>query len=213
MSKWITNYTKEHEFMSWAANQVIEWNLIARTKHDFTLTEIKRQNNLFQDEVDEALLALKSGDKAEFLKELCDVFVTYSYGLFLGKAVEPSPADFYSVDTRITWSWEGTLEILQKSSSWEHIYQLLAYFDGDWQDALTLVILSNFSKFEDYDPRNVDEYNMHCFELMSTGRYLGVTWMLYNSNVVYKDSNGKILKGRNYSEPNLDTCVGSDDVV
>jgi hypothetical protein len=78
--------------------------------------------------------------------------------------------------------------------------------------AFAEVEASNLSKFvyvciTDISDLEWMAFDAHSRKIESEGRYSGVHWKRVNDYVVWYDQSGKILKGPNYFEPNLEEFV------
>jgi hypothetical protein len=80
---------------------------------------------------------------------------------------------------------------------------LLQRIGVDILKAFDKVIESNYSKFDNYQENMLDKYDEHCKYLEKDGRYSNVKWERVVDHVVYRSGEGKLLKGRNYQEPDL----------
>lgn len=71
---------------------------------------------------------------------------------------------------------------------------------------------SNLSKFvyigdSEITPNQLGTFAAHCMAIEEQGRYSGVHWKRVNGYAVWYDESGKILKGPNYFEPNLEEFI------
>ena len=71
---------------------------------------------------------------------------------------------------------------------------------------------SNLSKFVHVGIGDISDlewiaFDKHCRDIEAQGRYKGVYWKRVNDYVVWYDESGKILKGVNYFEPDLEQYV------
>lgn len=182
---------------------VIHFNKIAGKKldHDF-------QMGLIKEEFKELKEAFDKKDKANFLKELCDMFVVCSYMWPTHHRELYRHADEYWFRYKPNSVKEYLDRMEQSFSKWQlDIYTCTLYLlneiSADTEAALSRVCKSNMSKFTKYDPEeSVELYAKHCEELKSD-RYPNVEWDVNNGMVVWKSGEGKILKGPQYFECSL----------
>lgn len=82
----------------------------------------------------------------------------------------------------------------------------------DIQTCIAEVEASNLSKFvyvgnSEITPEQLSDFTTHCTFIEGQGRYTGVHWEHRDDYIVWYDQSGKILKGPNYFEPNLERFV------
>lgn len=82
----------------------------------------------------------------------------------------------------------------------------------DIETCIAEVEASNLSKFvyvgdSEITPEQLVSFAAHANSIEEQGRYKGVHWKRVNDYVVWYDQSGKILKGPNYFEPNLEKFV------
>lgn len=82
----------------------------------------------------------------------------------------------------------------------------------DIQSCIAQVEASNLSKFVYTGIGDISDlewiaFDAHTRKIESEGRYKGVHWKRVGDYVVWYDGSGKILKGPNYFEPNLEEFV------
>lgn len=82
----------------------------------------------------------------------------------------------------------------------------------DIETCIAEVEASNLSKFvyvgdAEITPEQLGTFAAHANSIEEQGRYKGVYWKRVNDYVVWYDQSGKILKGPNYFEPNLEKFV------
>lgn len=82
----------------------------------------------------------------------------------------------------------------------------------DIETCIAEVEASNLSKFVHVGVTDISDlewmaFDAHSRKIESEGRYKGVHWKRVNDYVVWYDQSGKILKGPNYFEPNLEKFV------
>lgn len=65
--------------------RVLDFNLTARGKHDFSLKGVKFQKTLVEEEMKELMEAIDGRDRTEVIDALCDLFVVGTYWHFLAK--------------------------------------------------------------------------------------------------------------------------------
>lgn len=65
--------------------RVLDFNLTARGKHDFSLKAVKFQKTLVEEEMKELMEAIDGRDRTEVIDALCDLFVVGTYWHFLAK--------------------------------------------------------------------------------------------------------------------------------
>ena len=156
-------------------NQVFDWNLTARGD-EYPEYPQDIQLRLIREELKELHSATTP---CEYLKELCDCFIVFSYHMAESGRVK---------------EWRTCYADL----AYDFIDATLRALKPKYLAALQLVMDSNQSKFDMYDCEREDEYEEHCQELMLYGRYANVDWAAEGGLVVYLDGKGKILKGMNY---------------
>ena len=115
----------------------------------------------------------------EFLSELVDMFVVMSYYDEIAKEI----LDVDLVKT-VWFPIAVSLSPTLQSKLYDKGYD---------------IVTRNLSKFSNYDPDKLEDYQRHCTKLESDGRYKGVTFEVRQhedeSYVVWRDEKGKILKG------------------
>lgn len=82
----------------------------------------------------------------------------------------------------------------------------------DIKACIAEVEASNLSKFVHVGITGISDlewmaFAAHSRKIESEGRYTGVYWKVVNGYAVWYDQSGKILKGPNYFEPNLEEFV------
>ena len=65
--------------------RVLDFNLTARGKHDFSLKTVQFQKTLVNEEMEELMEAIFARDRTEVIDALCDLFVVGTYWHFLAK--------------------------------------------------------------------------------------------------------------------------------
>lgn len=78
--------------------------------------------------------------------------------------------------------------------------------------AFSEVEASNLSKYvyvgdNEITPCQLGTFAAHCMFIEEQGRYSGVHWKRVGEYVVWYDGSGKVLKGPNFFEPNLEKFV------
>ncbi len=177
----------------------------------------KAANKPFNEEAQKALCfeewkelreAYESKDEVAFLKELCDCFVVGAGGSATLTDIEVH----YSVEGNIK-DMELLLDeggVFQFDLFLEDTIDIATQINADVLSALQEVCNSNMSKFCEYRPECLEDYDLWCRKIEREGRYKGVTWELNNGKVVFFDENKKILKGPDYFEPNLEKYINED---
>lgn len=143
--------------------------------------------------VKEELLEYESAiGKKDIIKELIDCLVVQGYlvDLYTGFGKDRDQTSFAPV---LGLTVERAF-LLQRIG-----IDILTAFDK--------VIESNYSKFDNYSEDMLDKYDEHCKYLEKDGRYSNVKWERVVDHVVYRSGEGKLLKGRNYQEPDLSSIL------
>lgn len=211
MSWFEKDNSQVYKDFAYFAQQVVKFNTIAGKERDPEF-----QLKLCEEEAQEVVNAYDKQDKAGFLKEVCDLFVVASYGVEDGDTEECYFVDQWAItDVATLAPYVNSLDNMYKSTCPEDdllsfLYtatDMLQIVDADWQGAMREVCRSNMSKFSEYHPKCIEEYDAHCNTLMADGRYTGVTWDLKDGFVIWKADTGKILKGYDYSEADVSGFV------
>lgn len=226
----LKNYygTKPYDWLEFVQS-VINWNKAKLNgEHDYSDDAYELQQKLTHDEYLEVLEAIDSGDKTEIIKELVDVVVTASYGMFLTGVTlfKPNPfcnntlttmesfsenyQDGFSLGFSVFYQW--AISELEKIGSY-----------GEIADGILLANWTKIPTVEDFvqgivaTSWTLDRFDSDPFScplevaiqeqilaIESGGRYNNVTGQVVSVNaqdrVVFKDGNGKLLKPCTFKE-------------
>lgn len=182
--------------------QVVEFNQIAGKEYNKEF-----QTKLCLEEAKELIEAFKKQDKVNFLKELADCFVVCSYNPWYTPALKMFSGSLtftlFELEDFLNEKYEGTIE----NDLAMCVTDIVKKIDADWKGAFQEVLNSNMSKYSDYNMAMEPEYTAHCKKLEEGGRYSGVTWFISGNKVVWRDGNGKILKGMDYREADVSPYI------
>lgn len=184
---------------------VVKFNMIASSGvMDTSESKFKLQRNLVNEEVDETITAFIDNNLVEIADGLCDVFVTSGFEeVMKGRVVE----DIYGYKMS-KGSFLVSATMLYEDNVFDVACSMVASMKNG-KEMLQEVNRSNLSKFERYHPEMEQDFDKECkdIEQRNNGRYTGVTWSTTDYEgvkyVVYKDSNGKIMKPCCFVEPNI----------
>jgi len=208
-------FTRELNFVKYA-QAVADWNSVAYGSHDKPLDD---QWALVEEEGKEVLEAFGAKDKAEFLKEMLDMFVVISYYRFLAyKEVSYDRETMGLYHNLQLFSVKDLVEFLVNSikvgdsiDALTATFAILSKLDADVEGAIKEVLRSNNSKFAPYQAREEDSYDQQCKELEGE-RYKNVTWSLNGDKVVFKAGSGKVLKSPStYSPANVGKFINREE--
>ena len=197
MSEW---FTKDINFSKYA-QAVVDWNGVAYgTGHNKPLDA---QWALVEEEgLVEVPEAYTAKDKAEFLKEMIDLFVVASYYHHLKHGNIDFSFFWMSYSRELSLAplcelMDGLTREIRDCNIEDTLaftFAILSKLDADVEGAIEEVLRSNDSKFVGYS--NLDEvaYDSECKRLEEGGRYKGVHWKAISGKVVFKSGEGKILK-------------------
>lgn len=163
------------------SERVWHWNAIAE---NWNPEHILKQYSFVKEEADEYGTA---NGKAKIIKELADCLVVQGYFVALCEAFNPNLL-------------EKAIDLHKKVIEDAFLLQRMGF---NIFLAFDMVIESNYSKFDNYREDQLDKYDEHCKYLEKDGRYSNVKWEQVVDHVVYRSGEGKLLKGRNYQEPDL----------
>lgn len=161
--------------------KVAEWNHVTDNWKEETL---KIQGELVIEESKEFDNAVGVVD---VVKELVDCLVVQGYFFNLTMFFKPLKIHHFKDHYNATLKQAFTMQRMG--------FNILLAFDK--------VIESNYNKFDNYREDMLDKYDEHCKYLEKDGRYSNVKWERAGEYVVYRSGEGKLLKGRNYQEPDL----------
>ena len=161
--------------------KVWDWNVLAK---NWNPEHIPKQRSFVKEEINEYESAL---GKVEIIKELVDCLVVQGYLVDLCEVFATDRLEKAIEMHKITIEDAFLLHRMG--------FNILLAFDK--------VIESNYSKFDNYREDMLDKYDEHCKYLEKDGRYSNVKWEQAGEYVIYRSGEGKLLKGRNYQEPDL----------
>lgn len=189
---------------------VIQFNQIAGGTRENYNHEL--QVKLMEEEWKETLKAYNEKDVVEFLDGVLDVLVTYGYAWEMN---DPS-------ESVIKDSWQGVetkFSSVVDQVAWPERFDLMEQFcvtlkhkyGVDVEGAMAEVNRSNMSKFCNTSERSYfcSTLIYHCEAINNGGRYTGVTWTKEGDYIVFKDGNGKVMKGPDFTAPDLTPYVGN----
>ena len=223
--------------MNKQAQRVIEWNKTFRNgDENFTYKDKRTQTNLVIEEADELLKALNEDDVIETIDAICDLFVVASYLIYIHNK-NKNVWDFIRDKTSlVVYKDRDDIETeidnlccsitdcdtLVIPVNVEVILNLILSLPKD-RDYLTEVLESNDSKFlkvSEYSHmgkkalKEMLEAECHDIEVRNEFRYTGVKYYFVGDYIVFRDSNGKLMKPFTFHPPkfNLDMLENSVDM-
>lgn len=214
------------------SQSVINWNKAKLNGvHNYSDEAYDLQQKLAHDEYMEVLEAIASGDKIEIIKELVDVVVTASYGMFLAGVTVFKPNPFFNKSLGVIESFSQNYQ--DGFNLGMNVFYQWAISElekiGNYGPIADGILEANWTKMPP-----VDEFieamvatspRLSCFDsdpfscpletaikeqilaIESEGRYNGVTGQVVTVNaidrVVFKDGTGKLLKPCTFVEFNI----------
>jgi len=202
-------YTLDTQAVTNFYKGVIKFNEVAggtRENYDHQL-----QMKLMEEEWQETLKAYNDKDPVEFLDGVLDVLVTHGYAWQMNEVESVFKGSWEGVETKFSsvvdqGGWPERFDIMEQfCATLKHKYGV------DVEGAMAEVNRSNMSKFCDTNNRAcfVGELTQYCEIINSEGRYTDVHWGKKGNYVVFKDGNGKVMKGPDFTPPDLKPYVGN----
>jgi len=182
-------------------NKVTLFNQIAQNgKEDFSDKKYQFQLGLIQEEHNEVVEAILVDDLQETIKELVDLAVVSSYAVRINYKGD-EPVDWFIPD------FDQTLDLKLSTLDPEHAYCCYQFAVtslekiGNFEfiaDGILEANMSKFPKLELFSSKEEIDHECKRIESDSNGRYTNVVANIVESNnekfVVFKDSNGKVMK-------------------
>lgn len=206
---WFIDKTSDQKFFKNAALDVIRWNWTANQgNHEFTPERCEAQWNLVEEEFKELKEAFEKKDKAEFLKEMCDLFVVLSYYCYLSTSGDEdglSPL----LETEFVENVDRGLDQIEEAFKrgyiligFDYVCNMISVLHADWREALTSVLVNNWCKYLTVpllDALSITPEQMAAaIETNSGGRYKNVVPVVFGGCVIFRDGNGKMMKPTTY---------------
>ncbi len=202
---------RSYPFEKWA-NRVIEWNAVARL-HDYSDSNKDKQWALVDEEFKELKQAYKDQDPVEFIDAVCDLFVVTSYWCFLDsqgvidiEGIEGLFNSTHTLEQELGMMESSDIPHKRGCSLLSGVMHLCYLCGADMEGAMNEVLSSNDSKYPYRGHMEVEALEQECknIEERSKGRYTEVDFEINSSRVIFKDSNGKIMKPTGFKAPNLE---------
>lgn len=205
----------DREFFQNAAKRVIDWNFVARGKHEFDATTIAFQKKLVKEEFDELVEdGIKGLNKVLVVDAICDIFVVGVYWSILetlkevsenlriegmrfaiqdvNNTIDPSSLKYDDMSLYVKMMEEG-LEKDNPTRVLEGCMGLMLGLDFDYRKALTEVLDSNDSKIPTiYQFQNIFGSGLSIEDDIQ----LESVWIENRNSGRYTGVSGKVIDGR-----------------
>jgi len=202
-------YTLDTQAVTNFYKGVIKFNEVAggtRENYDHQL-----QMKLMEEEWQETLKAYNDKNPVEFLDGMLDVLVTHGYAWQMNEVESVFKGSWEGVETKFSsvveqGDWPERFDIMEQfCATLKHKYGV------DIEGAMAEVNRSNMSKFCDTSERSYfhETLVLRCEDIRKEGRYTGVGWEMKGNYIVFKDGNGKVMKGPDFTAPDLTPYVGN----